>query len=693
MGSKDKKQEKNQNIHVAVRCRPLSLQEKKQGSHSIASINNEKREVYMKERANTKTFTFDQVFGPEAEQVDIYKSVVMPVVEEVLMGYNCTMFAYGQTGSGKTYTMEGERTAEQHISWDKDPLAGIIPRSVHQIFDTLTKQDVEFSMRVSFLELYNEELFDLLSSSDNGQRMRIFEDSAKKGSVVIQGLEEIAVMNKDEVYNIMERGAMKRQTAATLMNASSSRSHSVFSITIHIKENTVDGEELLKTGKLNLVDLAGSENIGRSGAIDKRAREAGNINQSLLSLGRVITALFLTHYIADQSLMYCYIFQEYTEEIEKLRKDLIAAREKNGIYLAEENYMDITSRLETQAAVIKELEDNIGALTDEITKVSKIFTETQSKLDEKTKTLDYTTDQLCSTQRVGEELAESSRVDSEFFNVRWPTYTRQCHATEVQFSESYASALKTAAKGVGEKIEMMKSAEHIAETKSSEGQECVSALEHDSTQRWTDMNTSLTSSVDALKKDLNAQTNKLNGCSEASVKEVARGKERLEGALTQHLSEHCQQVAAQMQNEVSLQVALLDQTESNVQQELEMRKEQLDTFLADELKVDIPTGTTPQRRDFAYPRTLSRTQPHDQLLQTYRASVDVSDAMNVSQARVLPLPEDTFVEEEDQENVNQQSLDKTGNSSNLDVSDNILACKSHHTNAARTSKLPLRNNN
>ncbi|XP_014679971.1 PREDICTED: protein phosphatase 2C and cyclic nucleotide-binding/kinase domain-containing protein-like, partial [Priapulus caudatus] len=148
----------------------------------------------------------------------------------------------------------------------------------------------------------------------------------------------------------------------------------------------------------------------------------------------------------------------------------------------------------------------------------------------------------------------------------------------------------------------MKSAEQIAETKSSEGQECVSALEHDSTQRWTDMNASLTSSVDALKKDLNAQTNKLNECSEASVKEFARDKQRLEGALTQHLSEHCQQVAAQMQNEVSLQVALLDQTESNVQQELEMRKKQLDTFLADELKVDIPTGTTPQQRDFAYPR-------------------------------------------------------------------------------------------
>lgn len=131
-----------------------------------------------------------------------------------------------------------------------------------------------------------------------------------QGSVIIQGLEEIAVHDKNEVYSILEQGRARRQTAATLLNSQSSRSHSVFCATVHIKESSVDGEELLKTGKLNLVsatpnalasssylpwfvkvDLAGSENIGRSGAVDKRAREAGNINQSLLTLGRVITAL------------------------------------------------------------------------------------------------------------------------------------------------------------------------------------------------------------------------------------------------------------------------------------------------------------------------------------------------------------------------------------------------------------------
>ncbi|XP_019614382.1 PREDICTED: kinesin-like protein KIF11, partial [Branchiostoma belcheri] len=200
---------------------------------------------------------------------------------------------YGQTGSGKTYTMEGERSPDPAIAWDKDPLAGLIPRTLHQIFDKLSGQAVdEFLVKVSFIELYNEELFDLLGPGETPPKLTtLYEDTSRKGSVVIKGLEEVKVHNKDEVYSILEHGSAKRQTAATLMNAHSSRSHSVFMITVHIKETTIDGEELLKIGKLNLVDLAGSENIGRSGAVNQRAREAGNINQSLLTLGRVITAL------------------------------------------------------------------------------------------------------------------------------------------------------------------------------------------------------------------------------------------------------------------------------------------------------------------------------------------------------------------------------------------------------------------
>ncbi|KAG2462419.1 KIF11 protein, partial [Polypterus senegalus] len=187
---------------------------------------------------------------------------------------------------------EREKEEIARLHQEQDPLAGIIPRTLHQIFEKLSENGTEFSVKVSLLEIYNEELIDLLSPSpDVNEKLQMFDDPRNKRGVVIKGLEEITVHNKDEVYQILERGAAKRKTAATLMNAYSSRSHSVFSTTIHMKETTVDGEELVKIGKLNLVDLAGSENIGRSGAVDKRAREAGSINQSLLTLGRVIKAL------------------------------------------------------------------------------------------------------------------------------------------------------------------------------------------------------------------------------------------------------------------------------------------------------------------------------------------------------------------------------------------------------------------
>ena len=168
--------------------------------------------------------------------------------------------------------------------------AGVIPRSIKQIFDTIEAGNMDSTVKVSFLELYNEELTDLLASveDDSTKKLRLLED---RGSVVVHGLEEVIVRSAAEIYQVLDRGSAKRRTAATLLNNRSSRSHSVFTITIHLKDATAEGEDIIKIGKLNLVDLAGSENISRSGAKDSRAREAGSINQSLLTLGRVITTL------------------------------------------------------------------------------------------------------------------------------------------------------------------------------------------------------------------------------------------------------------------------------------------------------------------------------------------------------------------------------------------------------------------
>ncbi|MGH0115546.1 UNVERIFIED_CONTAM: hypothetical protein FKN15_024876 [Acipenser sinensis] len=363
----------------------------------------------------------------------------------------------------------GDKMPKKTYTFDMDPLAGIIPRTLHQIFEKLTSNGTEFSVKVSLLEIYNEELFDLLSpSTDVNERLQMFDDPRNKRGVIIKGLEEISVHNKYEVYQILEHGAAKRKTASTLMNAYSSRSHSVFAITIHMRETTVDGEELVKIGKLNLVDLAGSENIGRSGAVDKRAREAGNINQSLLTLGRVITALVertphipyreskLTRILQDslggrtktsiiatvspasvnleetlstldyanraknimnkpevnQKLTKRTLIKEYTEEIERLKRDLSATREKNGVYISSENYDSMNSKIITQEEQISEFTEKITAMEEEIKRVSELFTDSQkeleqysSNLQEKEKELEMTQNNLQQTkQKLSEEV-------------------------------------------------------------------------------------------------------------------------------------------------------------------------------------------------------------------------------------------------------------------------------------------------
>ncbi|XP_006147700.1 kinesin-like protein KIF11 [Tupaia chinensis] len=492
-----KKDDKGKNIQVVVRCRPFNLAERKINAHPVVECNHARKEVSVRtggltDKSSRKMYTFDMVFGASTKQIDVYRSVVCPILDEVIMGYNCTIFAYGQTGTGKTFTMEGERSPNEVYTWEEDPLAGIIPRTLHQIFEKLSDNGTEFSVKVSLLEIYNEELFDLLNpSSDVSERLQMFDDPRNKRGVIIKGLEEITVHNKDEVYQILEKGAARRKTAATLMNAYSSRSHSVFSVTIHMKETTIDGEELVKIGKLNLVDLAGSENIGRSGAVDKRAREAGNINQSLLTLGRVITALVektphvpyreskLTRILQDSlggrtrtsiiatispssvnleetlsTLEYAHraknilnkpevnqkltkkaLIKEYTEEIERLKRDLAAAREKNGVYISEENFRAMNGKLTVQEEQIVELIEKIGALEEELSRVTELFMDNKNELDQCKSDLQNKTHELEVTQKHLEE--------TKFQLVQEEYITSALESTEEKLHDAASKLLTT----------------------------------------------------------------------------------------------------------------------------------------------------------------------------------------------------------------------------------------------------------
>ncbi|XP_072376972.1 kinesin-like protein KIF11 [Diabrotica undecimpunctata] len=282
MTQKRKTPQHLQNVKVVVRIRPLSKQEEDQNVKSIVTTHTH-RELVLKE----KKYSFDRVFKSTATQIELYLHVIAPLIQDVVEGYNCTVFAYGQTGTGKTYTMTGEK-CNLVGNWREDVHAGVIPRAAFHIFHELDKlSNVDVNVKVSYIELYNEEIRDLLS--DNENILQMYSDN--KGSVTIHGLTEISVHNGEGICKYLQRGIVKRQIAPTLMNHQSSRSHTVFTISINTRETTICGDDILKAGKINLVDLAGSENIAKSGCKEIRAVELANINKSLLTLGRVIHAL------------------------------------------------------------------------------------------------------------------------------------------------------------------------------------------------------------------------------------------------------------------------------------------------------------------------------------------------------------------------------------------------------------------
>ncbi|XP_070768866.1 kinesin-like protein KIF3A isoform X1 [Enoplosus armatus] len=284
--NKLEKPEVNDNVKVVVRCRPLNQKEKMMG-HKLSVLVDEIRGTITVNKLETpqeppKTFTFDTVFGPDSKQLDVYNLTARPIVDSVLEGYNGTIFAYGQTGTGKTFTMEGVRAVPE--------LRGIIPNSFAHIFGHIAKAegDTRFLVRVSYLEIYNEEVRDLLGK-DQLQRLEVKE--RPDVGVYIKDLSGYVVNNADDMDRIMTLGHKNRSVGATNMNEHSSRSHAIFTITIECSEKGMDGNQHVRMGKLHLVDLAGSERQGKTGATGQRLKEATKINLSLSTLGNVISAL------------------------------------------------------------------------------------------------------------------------------------------------------------------------------------------------------------------------------------------------------------------------------------------------------------------------------------------------------------------------------------------------------------------
>ena len=208
-------------VKVAIRCRPMNSKETEAGHVQVVKINSKGGEIYVSraDGQEAKQFTFDNSFDVNESQENIYNETASPIIANVLEGYNGTIFAYGQTGTGKTHTMMGVP--------DSHDLKGIMPRSFEDIFECIKadSDQTQFLVRASYLEIYNEEIRDLLSKNPKN-RLELKENPDT--GVYVKSLSFFAAKSADEIRKIMNIGSKNRSVGATAMNEQSSRSHSLF---------------------------------------------------------------------------------------------------------------------------------------------------------------------------------------------------------------------------------------------------------------------------------------------------------------------------------------------------------------------------------------------------------------------------------------------------------------------------------
>ncbi|XP_006834225.1 PREDICTED: kinesin-like protein KIF14 [Chrysochloris asiatica] len=285
----------NSQVTVAIRVRPFSKREKIEKASQVVFLNGEEITVQHPDMKQVYNFvydvsfwSFDEVHPNYASQKTVYEMLAVPLLERAFEGYNTCLFAYGQTGSGKSYTMMG---------LSEEP--GIIPRFCEHLFSQVAKkqtQEVSYHLEMSFFEVYNEKIHDLLvCKGENGQRkqpLRVREHPIS--GPYVEALSMNVVSSYSDIQSWLELGNKQRATAATGMNDKSSRSHSVFTLVMtQTKTEFVEGEEHDHriTSRINLIDLAGSERCSTAHTSGDRLKEGVSINKSLLTLGKVISAL------------------------------------------------------------------------------------------------------------------------------------------------------------------------------------------------------------------------------------------------------------------------------------------------------------------------------------------------------------------------------------------------------------------
>ncbi|NXJ28247.1 KI13B protein, partial [Dicrurus megarhynchus] len=385
-------------------------------------------------RTHPKVFAYDHCFWSMDESVKekyagqdvVFKCLGENILQNAFEGYNACIFAYGQTGSGKSYTMMG--TADQ---------PGLIPRLCSGLFERAQKEENEeqsFKVEVSYMEIYNEKVRDLLDPKGSRQSLKVREHSVY--GPYVDGLSKLAVASYKDIESLMSEGNKSRTVAATNMNEESSRSHAVFKIILtHTLYDVQSGTSGEKVGKLSLVDLAGSERATKTGAAGDRLKEGSNINKSLTTLGLVISAL------ADQAAgKNKNKFVPYRDSVLTwLLKDSLGGNSKTAMVAtvspAADNYEETLSTLryadraknivnhavvneDPNARIIRELREEVEKLREQLTKAEAMKSpELKERLEESEKLIQEMTVTWEEKLRKTEEIAQERQKQLESLGI------------------------------------------------------------------------------------------------------------------------------------------------------------------------------------------------------------------------------------------------------------------------------------
>ncbi|XP_043464822.1 kinesin-like protein KIF19 isoform X2 [Leptopilina heterotoma] len=387
-------------LMVAVRIKPLSRAESGRSLHAINEkmVMIEDVDVEKQKRSFPRQYLFDVVFGEDSTQEAVYEGTTRSLVQNVLLGYNATVFAYGATGAGKTHTMVGSPSNR-----------GIMVRALNDIFLATRRlpENVEHSVTMSYMEIYNENIRDLLNPSSGYLELR---DESRGRYSQVAGLTEVSTTSTDEVMQLLHKGNRARTVEPTAANETSSRSHALLSVIVKQSAKPVDRDSRhrvrITQGRLFMIDLAGSERAKQTKNQGKRLQEGAHINRSLLALGNCINALSggaryvnyrdskLTRLLKDalsgncRTVMIAHV-SPATIHRDESRNTLIYADRANRISnKVERNVLDVSYHVSQYRDIISDLKNEISRLrtkmTDDRPRFDELKTNNQRGTDFKT---------------------------------------------------------------------------------------------------------------------------------------------------------------------------------------------------------------------------------------------------------------------------------------------------------------------